>query len=93
MKTIFRSRYAVAMIAILGMTIFVAPARLEGAEARATVSAEVVDPAVIDASMIPADAAADAAGRLDRPTDQRQVSPQVQVLVVDGVTFLCIDYD
>jgi len=96
MKTKFRSRYAVALtvalVAIMGM-ILAAPPRLEGAEARATVSAEVVDPAAIDASMILADAAADAAGRLDHPADQRQVAPQVQVLVVEGVTFLYVDYN
>jgi len=91
MKTKFRSRYAVALtvalVAIMGM-ILAAPPRLEGAEARATVSAEVVDPAAIDASMILADAAG-----LDHPADQRQVAPQVQVLVVEGVTFLCVDYN
>jgi hypothetical protein len=94
MKLICKSAYPAAVI--IGMIcglILLTPARVQGAVAHATTSAEVINPAMIDTSKMLAAAAAGEAGPSSEKTAAKLAQPEVKAVIVDGVTFLSIDYN
>jgi hypothetical protein len=79
------------LIPLVVVLTVVAPAFAEAAVARVSVSAELVDPAVIDAAKLLSAAGAPASQPEQKPVSQAQ--PHVQLTVVGGVSFLNIDYN
>ena len=94
MKFISRKGYRPAvLIGVILMCCAVAPPRARGAEAHATASAELIDPAQIDTSKLLGDAAAEAAAPPPEPAAVHHVEPEVKLSVEAGVTSLRIDYN
>lgn len=91
MKSQFRKGQPVVILALSLCIVFTSTAA-QAAVARVTVFAEVIDPAVIDASKIFTDATAGAEGeRTD--TSVQQVQSDKKVVTIGGVTSVTVDYN
>jgi hypothetical protein len=84
----------VAFTALTLVAGLLAPAAAQAAVATASVTAEVVNPAVIDsARLLPADGGAVQQQEQQDQTPSSQVQPQVALTVDNGTRTLHIDYN
>jgi len=83
----------ITIIGAIWMLSFFVPADLQAAVAQVRVSAEVIDPAVIDCSKILAGAAAETAAKTTDTAAAQKAQPEIKIVTLEGVTWLSIDYN